>query len=82
MAYGCGFTKDINMRIKDFFKTIEVSAISTSPLHQPATPEMFEYMQQRNEEKRMKSIELLGNKWLLHPSNKVQRAETKKELHK
>jgi hypothetical protein len=29
-------------------------------------------LQQVNAEKRAKSVEFLGNKWLLHPSNRVK----------
>jgi hypothetical protein len=42
-------------------------------MHGPVTPELIEYMQQRNEEKRQKSIELLGDRWLLHPKNQQQK---------
>jgi len=61
------------MKIKDYFQTFEISPISASPFHGPTTPELIEFIQSRNEEKRLKSIELLGNKWLLHPSNKQQK---------
>lgn len=61
------------MRVKEFFDTFDVNPISADPLHGPITPELIEYIQQRNEEKRQKSIELLGDKWLLHPSNQKQK---------
>lgn len=50
--------------------------ISTSPLHGPITPDLFKLLHTRNEQKRKKAIEQLGEKWLLHPSNiktKVQK---------
>jgi hypothetical protein len=42
-------------------------------MHGPMTQELIEYIQQRNEEKRQKSIEFLGDKWLLHPNNQKQK---------
>jgi hypothetical protein len=62
------------MRIKDFFQTFDVNPISADPMHGPITQELLEYIQQRNEEKLQKSIELLGDKWLLHPHNQQQKA--------
>jgi hypothetical protein len=61
------------MRVKEFFQTFDVNPISADPMHGPMTPELIEYIQQRNEEKRQKSIEFLGDKWLLHPSNQQQK---------
>jgi hypothetical protein len=61
------------MRVKDFFQTFDVNPISADPMHGPMTPELIEYIQQRNEEKRQRSIELLGDKWLLHPKNYQQK---------
>lgn len=61
------------MRIKDFFDTFDVNPISADPMHGPITDDLIEYIQQRNEEKRKRSIELLGSRWLLHPDNKQQK---------
>jgi hypothetical protein len=61
------------MKVKDFFQTFDVNPISADPLHGPITPELIEFIQQRNEEKRQKSIEFLGDKWLLHPNNQKQK---------
>jgi hypothetical protein len=61
------------MKVKDFFQTFDVNPISADPMHGPMTQELIEYIQQRNEEKRQKSIELLGDKWLLHPNNQKQK---------
>ena len=61
------------MKVKDFFQTFDVNPISADPMHGPMTPELIEYIQQRNEEKRQRSIELLGDKWLLHPKNYQQK---------
>jgi hypothetical protein len=61
------------MKVKDFFQTFDVNPISADPMHGPMTPELIEYIQQRNEEKRQKSIELPGDKWLLHPKNQQQK---------
>lgn len=63
------------MKIKDFFQTFDINPISANPLHGPITPELIEHLQQSNEEKRQRSIELLGSKWLLHPENKEQRKD-------
>jgi len=35
----------------------------------------LEQLQLRNEERRKKAIELLGDKWLLHPDNLVNKPE-------
>ena len=61
------------MKIKDFFQTFDVNPISADPMHGPVTDELIQYIQQRNEEKRQRSIELLGDRWLLHPKNKQQK---------
>ena len=64
------------MKIKDFFQAFDINPISDSLFHGPVTPELIEFIQARNEEKRQRSIEMLGSKWLLHPSNKEQRKGT------
>ena len=61
------------MKVKDFFQTFDINPISADPMHGPITDEVVQYMQQRNEEKRQKSIEFLGEKWLLHPKNHQQK---------
>jgi len=61
------------MKVKDFFQTFDVNPISADPMHGPVTDELIQYIQQRNEEKRQRSIELLGDRWLLHPKNKQQK---------
>ena len=61
------------MRVKEFFQTFDVNPISADPMHGPMTQELIEYIQQRNEEKRQKSIEFLGDKSLLHPKNQQQK---------
>jgi hypothetical protein len=63
------------MKVKDFFQTFDVDPISASPFHGPITPELIEFIQTRNEEKRKASIQQLGDKWLLHPKNKELRKE-------
>ena len=63
------------MRVKNFFQTFDVNPISADPMHGPITPELIEYIRERNEEKRLASIEFLGDKWLLHPNNRAQRKE-------
>lgn len=63
------------MKTKEFFSNFDINPISASPLHGPVTPELIEFIKKRNEEKRLASIEFLGDKWLLHPSNKMQRKE-------
>lgn len=63
------------MKIKEFFQTFDINPISANPLHGPITTELIDYLQQSNEEKRQRSIELLGSKWLLHPENKEQRKD-------
>jgi hypothetical protein len=61
------------MKVKEFFQTFDVNPISADPMHGPMTQELIESIQQRNEEKRQRSIELLGDKWLLHPKNYQQK---------
>lgn len=63
------------MKVKDFFSSYDINPISANPLHGPITPELIEFIQERNEEKRLASIEFLGDKWLLHPNNREQRKE-------
>jgi len=63
------------MKIKSFFNDFELNPISADPMHGPITPELIEYIKERNEEKRLASIEFLGEKWLLHPNNKAQRKD-------
>ena len=64
------------MKVKEFFDNFDINPISANPLHGPITQELIEFIQSRNEEKRLASIEFLGDKWLLHPNNKAQRKET------
>jgi len=61
------------MKVKDFFQTFDVNPISADPLHGPITPELIEAIRMRNEEKRQRSIEMLGDRWLLHPNNQKQK---------
>jgi hypothetical protein len=61
------------MRIKEYFKTFEINPISPSMMHGPVTQTMLEHLQQTNEQKRQRSIDLLGEKWLLHPVNQPQK---------
>jgi hypothetical protein len=61
------------MKVKEFFDEFDVNPISASPLHGPVTPELMEFIQKRNDEKRQKSIDFLGDKWLLHPKNYQQK---------
>ena len=63
------------MRVKEFFQTFDINPISADPMHGPITPELIGYIKERNEEKRLASIEFLGEKWLLHPNNRAQRKD-------
>jgi hypothetical protein len=63
------------MKVKSFFNDFELNPISDSMLHGPITTEMIEFIKERNEEKRLASIEFLGDKWLLHPNNRAQRKD-------
>lgn len=63
------------MKVKNFFSDFELNPISDSMLHGPITTEMIDFIKERNEEKRLASIEFLGDKWLLHPNNRAQRKE-------
>jgi hypothetical protein len=63
------------MKVKSFFNDFDLNPISDSMLHGPITTEMIEFIKERNEEKRLASIEFLGDKWLLHPSNRAQRKD-------
>jgi hypothetical protein len=63
------------MKVKSFFNEFELNPISDSMLHGPITTEMIEFIKERNEEKRLASIEFLGDKWLLHPGNRAQRKD-------
>lgn len=61
------------MRVKEYFTSFDVEPISSNLLHGPITQKMINHLRQSNEEKRLRSIELLGSKWLLHPDNKKQK---------
>jgi hypothetical protein len=63
------------MKVKSFFSDFDLNPISDNMLHGPITTEMIEFIKERNEEKRLASIEFLGDKWLLHPNNRAQRKE-------
>jgi hypothetical protein len=63
------------MKIKDFFQDFDINPISDSLLHGPVATATLMHLQERNEEKRQQAIKQLGNKWLIHPDNKVQRKE-------
>jgi hypothetical protein len=63
------------MKMKSFFNDFELNPISADPMHGPITQELIDYIKERNEEKRLASIEFLGNKWLLHPDNRAQRKD-------
>lgn len=63
------------MKMKNFFDDFDINPISADPLHGPITRELIEFIQMRNEEKLKASIERLGEKWLLHPSNKINLKE-------
>jgi hypothetical protein len=61
------------MKVKEFFDNFDINPISANPLHGPITPELIEFIQKSNSEKRQRSIDLLGDKWLLHPKNYQQK---------
>ena len=58
------------MKLKSFLlPDFDLEPISDNPLHGPVTPEVIQWLNERNEAKRQQSIEFLGHKWLLHPDN-------------
>jgi len=63
------------MNIKQIFLSgiVDPQPISNDILHGPVTPELLRELAARNEAKRQQSIEWLGPKWLLHPSNKQRK---------
>jgi hypothetical protein len=63
------------MKVKSFFNDFELNPISDSILHGPITTEMIDFIKERNEEKRLASIEFLGDKWRFHPNNRAQRKD-------
>ena len=66
--------KGFMMKLKSLLiPDFDVGPISENPLHNPITPEVIQYLNERNEAKRRQSIEMLGNKWLLHKSNMKQK---------
>ena len=68
--------KEAIASLKELFEPFRVAPISGNLMHGPVTPEMIHFINKRNNEKRKKSIELLGTKWLLHPDNREQRKES------
>ena len=61
------------MRLKEFFSSFDAEPISNNMMHGPITQEMIDYLQLTNEQKRKRSIDLLGSRWLLHPINQQQK---------
>ena len=58
------------MKLKSFIlPDFDLEPISDNLLHGPITPEVIQYLNERNEAKRQQSIDFLGPKWLLHPDN-------------
>ena len=58
------------MKLKSFIlPDFDLEPISDNLLHGPITPEVIQYLNDRNEAKRQQSIDFLGTKWLLHPDN-------------
>ena len=68
--------KEAVASLKQLFEPFEAAPISRNLMHGPVTPEMIHFINKRNNERRKKSIELLGTKWLLHPDNREQRKES------
>lgn len=65
------------MKLKEFFSSFDAEPISHDMMHGPITQEMIDYLQLTNEQKRRRSIDILGDKWLLHPLNNQQRKEAR-----
>ena len=66
--------KGLIMKLKSFIMPdFNLEPISDNLLHGPVTPEVIQYLNERNEAKRQQSIEFLGSKWLLHPDNMKQK---------
>ncbi len=62
--------KGFMMKLKSLLlPDIDIYPISENLLHGPVTPEVIQYLNERNEQKRQASIQYLGTKWLLHPEN-------------
>lgn len=60
----------LTMKLKSFLlPDFDLEPISDNPLHGPVTPEVIQWLNERNEAKRQQSIDFLGHKWLLHPDN-------------
>lgn len=63
-------SEGVLMKLKSFIlPDFDLEPISGDLLHGPITPEVIQYLNDRNEAKRQQSIEFLGTKWLLHPDN-------------
>lgn len=68
--------KGLVMKLKSFImQDFALEPISDNLLHGPVTPEVIQYLNERNEAKRQASIEFLGAKWLLHPENRKQKVQ-------
>ena len=63
-------SEGVLMKLKSFIlPDFDLEPISDNLLHGPITPEVIQYLNDRNEAKRQQSIDFLGTKWLLHPDN-------------
>ena len=56
--------------------TLDSVIASTAQFFGPEEPKQYDFemerLQKLNEEKRKASIAMLGEKWLLHPNNKIE----------
>ena len=54
-----------------------VRPISSNPLHGVMTPETMAQLRSRNDARLKQKLKEMGNKWVLHPDNRVKRKDGK-----
>lgn len=52
---------------------LDLEPISTNLLHSADAQGIWDYLQERNEAKRQQAIHQLGDKWLMHPNNRIHK---------
>lgn len=52
---------------------LDLEPISTNLLHSADAQGIWDYLQERNEAKRRQAISQLGDKWLMHPNNRIHK---------
>jgi hypothetical protein len=70
--------KNFASSVKSIFNESEVyHPVSNNPLHGVITPEILANLRDRNDARLKQTLRAMGNKWICHPDNHVQRYDGK-----